>query len=172
AIQWHLLALADRDNCDNQAPVKPRPSNHCCQWDTIGYSLVISSFLKSRPACSKVSVASDCGGRPIAHNKRCSGDCPLLAVPLVICHILPSDPSQCASVGAKRAPLQSPSRDTGTRAHNTYNLWKCGSNLRKRLRLQRHVVPVDQNRPLRLLEIADHIGAHRRAIHNLVGGVP
>src|SRR5215467_8891793 len=98
---------------------------------------------------------------------------PALAVPLVICHILPSDPSHCASVGAKRAPLQSPSRNTGTRAHNTYNLWKCGSNLRKRLRLQRcHVVPVDQDRPLRLLEIADHIGAHRRAIHNLVGGVP
>jgi hypothetical protein len=35
-----------------------------------------------------------------------------------------------------------------------------------------HVVPVDQDRAVRFLEIADHIGTHRRAIHNLVGGVP
>src|SRR5262245_66134392 len=38
-------------------------------------------------------------------------------------------------------------------------------------RQRSYVVLVDQDRAVRLLEIADHIRANRRAIHNLVGGV-
>src|SRR5262249_3292429 len=35
-----------------------------------------------------------------------------------------------------------------------------------------HVVPLDQNGAVRLLEIADHRGSNRCANHNLVGVVP
>jgi hypothetical protein len=131
ASQWHLLALADSDNCDDQAPFRPRPSNHCHQLEHDCYSEVISSFLKSRPACSKVSTAryaaslspitSDAAA--VAGARRCA---------LLMCHILPSNPSQCASMGAKRATLQARVLlvIAATRVHNAYNLCKRASNLR------------------------------------------
>jgi hypothetical protein len=105
ASQWHLLALADSDNCDDQAPFRPRPSNHCHQLEHDCYSEVISSFLKSRPACSKVSTARYAASlSPITSDAAAIAGARRRA--LLMCDILPSNPSRCASMGTKRATLQ------------------------------------------------------------------
>src|SRR5258707_15771561 len=74
------------------------------RWDAIGYSVVISSFLKSRPACSKVSTARYAASlSPITSDAAAVVGAPRL--PLRMWHIFPSHPSPRASKWAQNTPL-------------------------------------------------------------------